>query len=136
VAVQRGVDHLRPVHQQPHRLPDPDIVEGCLVDSHGERDDAAGLGDDDLDAAGGVQGGDLGRVEGPGGVDLAGAQRVGQGDGVGEVGDGQRVGVGQAVLPVVRVAGEDALLAGAEGAVLERAGAVGPGMGGVPGGGG
>ena len=123
VAVQGRVDQLRAVNQQPHRLPDVDVVERRLIDAHRERDDLAGVRHDRLDAAAGGQGGDLRPVQRAGPLDDAGAQRILQGGVVAEVDDRQRVHVGQPRLPVVRVAGEDAALARREALVHERPGA-------------
>ena len=37
VPTQDELEHLRPVDHEPHRLSDPNVVEGRLIDTHGER---------------------------------------------------------------------------------------------------
>ena len=121
LAAQRVVDHLLAVADQPHRLADAHVGERLGVDPHRERHPGAGLGLDDLaglslDGVDQVVGQVVDRLH------LAGLERVDLGAGVGEVLDVDLVDLGL-VAPVVGVLHEDAVLAGAERLVLERAGA-------------
>ncbi len=123
LAAQHLVDHLLAVDDQPERLAHAVVVERRGVDAHGERLPRARLGDEDLERRVGLDVGDLRRGQRGDRVDLTAEQRVDPRRVVGEVDDDQLVGVRLAVLPVVRVLQEAALLARREALVLVRTGA-------------
>ena len=123
-AAEDVLEHLRAVDQQPECLAYVHLVERGHVDAHGERHPAAALRDQvahpsvlergDARVRQQVDAVDGARDEG---VHLARLVAVVGDDHLVEV--WQRLPVG-AVLPVVRVLDEDALLAGREGLVHER----------------
>src|SRR5207253_11097744 len=94
-SVQGRVDELLAVHEEPHRLPDVDVVERGLVDAHGKGGDRPGVGLDGPHAPGGGEGRDLRAFQGARAVDDAGRGRVLQGSAVAEVDDRHRVDVGE-----------------------------------------
>ncbi len=102
-------DHLGPVHDQPHGLPHPDVVERRHVNRHAQRQPAAGLGHKGVQAAALEYSHLRGRQVGHG-VDLTAEQPVDLRGRVVEVDDRDLVKVRLAAAPVVGVAHVDALL--------------------------
>src|SRR5699024_1931337 len=116
-------DHLLPVDDEPEGLPDLDVVEGLLVDTHGERQPHASLGVEDAHALVGVDDLDQRQRDAGDGVDLCRQQRVDESVVVVEVQHLDLVEVHLVVVEVVLVGHEHSRLGGGEGFEFERPGA-------------
>src|SRR6266516_1688554 len=113
VAREGELDHLLAVGDQPERLADPHVVERCLIDGHADRNPAAALAVEDLEASR-LRRCDLGERHRGDRVDLATEECVDARDVVVDVDDEHTIEVGLAVLPVIGVAGELGAVAGRE----------------------